>query len=76
MAKFGRKDRKHVFVDLDSWGHPEVWLHVFRKALHRQEEEGKLIVVEEGGFADSVKTKVMTREEFQQEYDIDVPELF
>ena len=77
MAKdFGRRDRKHVFIDLDSWNHSEVWLHVFRKVLHRPEEEDKLIVIEEGGFADGPKMKVMTRDEFKGEYEIDVPELF
>jgi hypothetical protein len=80
MARdFGRANRKHVWIDLDSWKHPEIWLHVFKQELYRDfpEEEVKLIVVEEGGFVrDEPLMKVMTRAEFIQEYGIDVPELF
>lgn len=79
MARdFGRTTVKHVWIDLDSWTHPEIWLHVFTKELYRnKEEEVKLIVVEEGGFVrDEPLMKVMTREEFIREYGIDVPELF
>ena len=73
MPDFGRREMKHIFIDLDSWNHPEVWLHVFRQEL---QDNDNLIVVEEGGFIKEPFMKVMTREEFEKEYAIDVPELF
>lgn len=79
MARdFGRTIVKHFCIDLDSWGHPEIWLHVFKQELYRSaQDELKLIVVEEGGFgSDEPRMKVMTREEFKLEYKIDIPELF
>lgn len=88
VSDFGRGTIKHLWIDLDSWKHSEIWLHVFRKQLYYRNEEGesippeRLIVLEEGGFGvgfggrEEVRMKIMTREEFKKEYEIDVPELF
>lgn len=73
---FSVHQTKHVFIDLDSWKHSEVWLHVFAQEL-RREGERKAIVVEEGGFRDEPgPMKVLTREQFIEEYEIDCPEIF
>ena len=76
----GRTKVKHLWIDLDSWNHAEVWLHVFRKRLfhagQKNQKNDNLIVIEEGGFAHEPKMKIMTRDEFKEEYEIDVPELF
>lgn len=82
MAKpFSVHQKKHVFIDLDSAKHPELWLHVFAKELERQDENGEFpprqaVVVEEGGFIEELRTKLMTREQFREEYEIDCPEIF
>jgi hypothetical protein len=78
MKDFGRTETiKHIWIDLDSQAHPEVFLHIFRKQINNKKEEPKIIVIEESGFLSENPTMfVMTRKEFKAEYEIDVPELF
>ena len=74
MADYGRTNVKHVLIDLDSWCLPEFWLHVFKQQIHIG--DGKLIVIEEGGFArDGPNMKTMTAKEFKSEYGIEAPKL-
>jgi len=44
--------------------------------LGRKTKRTTTSLIEEGGFAHEPKMKIMTRDEFKEEYEIDVPELF